>query len=459
MRRQVAGTACWSWGSGRARGGPSLLSDSLSDWSSSRNNNNTPFREVLRPRSEPERHPLVDARARLVRLSAGPTHVFAAISREPGPSDRISQRPHNFSWYSWGNGECGQLGHGTKEHLLRPKKLFDDPEAKQRKLKLQGLVNHVACGTRHTLLLTSRGELLSCGDGRFGKLGVTWHPNMSYETDRMSPAIIESLKGVNITQIACGEDFSLAVTQQGEVLSWGRNTEGQLARTILSSFSSPEFDSEPKRVVFEESPGEITQLVCGWGHVLLLNTQGQVFSWGACLHGQLGIGKHKLQRFSTPTQVTFPSSSSSPPPRIVQIAAGGCHSMALNDEGHVFIWGSAADGKLGLGAPLQDHSLPQLVPLPYNNNNFSSSYSSSSTRRATYIAAGPDHSLALLQDTGRESSEVYSWGFGQHGALGFLELKNEVTPRTLKALSERGVEWLAAGFDYSLAVCTDEHLE
>ena len=34
---------------------------------------------------------------------------------------------------------------------------------------------------------------------------------------------------------------------------------------------------------------------------------------------------------------------------IVQIACGRSHVMALNSDGHIFVWGSNDNGQLGLG--------------------------------------------------------------------------------------------------------------
>jgi len=39
-----------------------------------------------------------------------------------------------------------------------------------------------------------------------------------------SPILIDSLKNVEISNAACGEDFSIAITHNGEVFAWGSNT-------------------------------------------------------------------------------------------------------------------------------------------------------------------------------------------------------------------------------------------
>lgn len=42
-----------------------------------------------------------------------------------------------------------------------------------------------------------------------------------------SPILIDSLKNVAISNAACGEDFSIAITHNGEVFAWGTNEYGE----------------------------------------------------------------------------------------------------------------------------------------------------------------------------------------------------------------------------------------
>ena len=53
--------------------------------------------------------------------------------------------------YSWGNGSAGQLGHGNKDNLNRPKLIDKSLFGKK--------AHHVACGNEHTVVLTTEGEV------------------------------------------------------------------------------------------------------------------------------------------------------------------------------------------------------------------------------------------------------------------------------------------------------------
>jgi alpha-tubulin suppressor-like RCC1 family protein len=61
---------------------------------------------------------------------------------------------------------------------------------------------------------------------------------------------------------------------------------------------------------------------------------GRVYSWGRGTLGRLGLGSEEDQIF--PAQVKFGSQDSV---RIVGIAAGAYHSLALADDGSVWCWG------------------------------------------------------------------------------------------------------------------------
>ncbi|GFQ79681.1 uncharacterized protein TNCT_298431 [Trichonephila clavata] len=55
------------------------------------------------------------------------------------------------------------------------------------------------------------------GSNRFGQLG--WgKPGLDYN----SPQKIEKLKGVKVSQIACGDCFTLIVTHDKELYCWGK---------------------------------------------------------------------------------------------------------------------------------------------------------------------------------------------------------------------------------------------
>lgn len=92
----------------------------------------------------------------------------------------------------------------------------------------------IAGGLEHILLLTSSGKLFSAASaseafpsrGQLGVPGLTWltKPTGAYD----KPHEISTLKGFDISQIACGDYHSMAADKEGRVFAFGDNTSGQL---------------------------------------------------------------------------------------------------------------------------------------------------------------------------------------------------------------------------------------
>lgn len=72
---------------------------------------------------------------------------------------------------------------------------------------------------------------MSFGDGSHGALGLPM--SMGLGSDAYEPTPIPGLPR-DVAGIAAGHFHSLAVTREGHVYAWGRNTEGQLGRDRLS---------------------------------------------------------------------------------------------------------------------------------------------------------------------------------------------------------------------------------
>ena len=67
---------------------------------------------------------------------------------------------------------------------------------------------------------------------------------------------------------------------------------------------------------------------------------------------------------------------------IVQIVCGSHHTLALNEWGQVFAWGSNSHGQLGLNIPDQINQSPKMIK-------------SLATKQVIQIACGQNHSMAL----------------------------------------------------------------
>ena len=88
----------------------------------------------------------------------------------------------------------------------------------------------------------------------------------------------------------------------------------------------------------------IVMAACGWRHSMVVSAEGRVWTFG---RGRLGrLGHNDAQDRLVPTLLAAEVFEAS---RIVTVAAGGGHNMAVGDNGALWAWGGGSSGQLGLG--------------------------------------------------------------------------------------------------------------
>ncbi|SEU37220.1 Alpha-tubulin suppressor [Myxococcus fulvus] len=216
--------------------------------------------------------------------------------------------------------------------------------------------------------------------------------------------------------VAGGTYHSLFLQRNGEVYSWGQNLAGQLG---TGSINNTPVASPTKPVGLPR----IKAIAAGQTHSLALDMDGRVWAWGKNDFGQLGLGATG-GLVTVPTRVSGLSS-------IQAISANGNFSLALGQDGRVWAWGQNASGQVGAGAVSTAESTPRQV-------------NSLPTIRA--IAAGHNHALALDAD-----GKVWGWGRNDFGQVGTGTAGGTVlTPSMMATLS--GIKAIAAGAAHSLAI-------
>jgi alpha-tubulin suppressor-like RCC1 family protein len=277
------------------------------------------------------------------------------------------------------------------------------------------------------------------------------------------------------------------VTQAAaDLWSWGANPDGQLANgtresPVLAELTDP-FASLPIRQlaagdshsvalveygvfvwgdgsygqlgIWDTEPGELPRMVppfstspviqvaAGGFHTLALTEDGTVWAWGANEHGQVGDGGMRTRWLPTPVI----RDDGAPLRAIVHIAAGSFHSVAVDAAGRVWSWGANGWGQLGtgdwndrLGAVMVSDATMAGIPA-----------------RVTRVAAGGAHTLALDR-----SCRVWAWGAGEQGQLGDGGTVSRATPVmvTVPAFGSRlalgPVVQIVAGLSHSLALLND----
>ena len=136
----------------------------------------------------------------------------------------------------------------------------------------------LSCGGSHSAILSYTGVIYAWGKNEFGQLGL------NDTTNRSVPTVQTSLRNQRISFIDCGEEHSVALTNDGGLFTWGAGMYGQLGHARTSNEILP-------RRVFELMGNTVTQVSCGRCHTLAsVGPKGRVYAFGLNGSGQLGIG-------------------------------------------------------------------------------------------------------------------------------------------------------------------------
>ena len=187
-----------------------------------------------------------------------------------------------------------------------------------------------------------------------------------------------------IQNVAAGAEHTMALTEEGNVWAWGANWTGQLG----DGTALPQ--STPVAVKGQDGQGrlaDIMAIAAGVEHSVALKKDGTVWTWGGNRYGQLGVGTTNEQH--TPVQARG-ADGKGYLEGITAVAAGVGHTVALKDDGTVWV--------IGRDHP---HEWDESNCFPKQVKTKAGEYLTG----ITAIAAGEEHTVAL-----REDGTVWAWG-------------------------------------------------
>jgi len=262
--------------------------------------------------------------------------------------------------------------------------------------------------------------------------------NSSTMTSNLPVAVstLGALSGKTIIALSAGRNHSLALCSDGTVAAWGLNSLGQIGSNGGSQSTVPVIVSTLGVLAAKR----VIAVAAGEAHNLALCSDGTVAAWGYNANGQLGSGG--ISTTATPSAVNTSGVLSGK--RVVAIAAGQNHSVALLSDGTVAAWGYNFYGQLG-----DSGNATSTVPVLVNRDP-----GVLLGRTVTAIAAGQVHCLALCSD-----GTLASWGANSDGQLGDGGTTASNVPVLVTTagtfLATRTVTSIAAGAFHSLALCSD----
>jgi alpha-tubulin suppressor-like RCC1 family protein len=347
--------------------------------------------------------------------------------------------------YLWGDNTRGQVARRV-EAIAHSSVLLKSPSLRpgaglvlnrQNKRGAPRAAAAVACGAEFCVALSVDGIIFAWGDNMYGQLGVQ-HSKGSWVRFVCEPTHIGPFKSDDgpsdhirdddeashqqvATAVACGQDFTAVVMT--EVYADGDREEG-----VLYTFGRNDrgqcgqgtlaITARPARALMPDGR-KVVAVACGGVHCVALCAGGPVYAWGENTSGQLGIGIYCRWR-EEPQEVTVLEHAG-----IMQVSCGLFHTLAVSDGGLVYSWGDGARGQLGHGesvrCAMEPHVITALTHLC-----------------ACTVSCGDFHSAANTVD-----GRLFTWGVKERGRLGYVTIPTAAgsNPSSAKVV-DHGVQWL-----------------
>jgi cysteine-rich repeat protein len=228
-----------------------------------------------------------------------------------------------------------------------------------------------------------------------------------------------------VIALTAGASHTCALLREGLVRCWGDNSQGQLGLGTTANLSG----QPPYKNGLVPLGAPAAALTAGDSHTCALMADQSVRCWGANADGQLGLGNTNTigdDEVPDATHAGVPLGA-----KATAVAAGGNDTCAILQDGSLRCWGRNDYGQLGLGntTTIGDDELPSAAVAEVSLGD-----------TAAAVAAGGEHTCAILGTASLGSSAVRCWGrnnLGQLGLANTTEVGDNELPTAVAALAFR----------------------
>ncbi|EJD52432.1 RCC1/BLIP-II [Auricularia subglabra TFB-10046 SS5] len=333
--------------------------------------------------------------------------------------------------WSWGINDEGQLGRVTNdvEDPANPGQKLDKDELEATPALIQGLDHQdfravrIAAGGSVSVALSDEGEVRSWGSFKWdGLLG--FDSGAPGPTRQFTPQVMPDLARYRFVSVACGQDHVLALTTTGLVFSWGNGEDSQLGRRIL--------DRRRRNALMADRLAlrHIVYIAAGHNTSFAMDKDGVVYAWGLNGYGQTGVdpedgGDENVIEHPTRVKALHPFVLGGR--RVAQIVSANAHTLWRLEDGTLYGCGRNDEAQLGL-APNHPQAAEGRVrtpvhirlPDPPTESDPNPALPAFSAKDATGPQANKVVSMAASgwhNLAVSDAGNVYCWGWGANHQL------------------------------------------
>jgi alpha-tubulin suppressor-like RCC1 family protein len=261
----------------------------------------------------------------------------------------------------------------------------------------------VAAGGYHGAAVCSDGSVYCWGDPAAGQLG------QGNTTAQTAPVLVNSgaMAGKKALAVACGELFTMALTEEGEIVAWGSNTSGELGIGTTVASLSPVLVGQGSALQGKR----IVNISAGTNHALALDSQGVLYAWG--LAQSLARSRNVL------SPVVISQAPIGDP--IEKLVGGHRSSYFITERGTAYGFGTNVPGLLNTST----------APLAL-------------TTAVQEISSSRSHTLVL-----KRNGDLFACGTNSYKELGTSSLSESTRLTAVVAVS--AAQHIAAGTNFSVA--------
>ncbi|KAJ5654027.1 hypothetical protein N7490_001030 [Penicillium lividum] len=250
----------------------------------------------------------------VVKIVAGAQHVLALTSKG--------------TVFSWGCDEQNQLGRrrASRHHKSHPLV----PELCALPTGIQG----IGVGLYHSFAIYKKGHIYAWGSNNFGQTGVTMSAGQNDAIVPYPVKVPHFQKYASLVSIFGGKDHSMAITELGECLIWGRIDNKALGLAlkdmpqsdiIYDTYGRPRILKQPN--LLTGVGDKIISGTAGTDHSFVITESGKVYSWG--FNAQSQAGQPGLDEVEKPTLL---HSKYLEGKKLVSAGAGGQFSLVFGEH-------------------------------------------------------------------------------------------------------------------------------